>query len=245
MQPLRPPVLGRATSSRRQPVASSSRVSRCRILRRPYSPDNYWNHQKGCRSSQTLNYVRFRSISPLCWRMPIPERIRPAQVEVVRWREKVFLGAEAIMIFGKGMHRQVTQRASSNGRILHSSRRLNVRGTTPALDRSWPAPAPCNRHKCAESPWVSIDSTRPTRDGLNFPKQAFDALSRKQVSLVSRIGVIEPGMIGIMRPPEVAPKRDFEGTQECVFLPDFAMAFSLFSGIGLGLRKLSPSITTR
>ena len=62
---------------------------------------------------------------------------------------------------------------------------------------------------------------------------------------VSRIGVIEPGMIGIMRPPEVAPKRDFEGTQECVFLPDFATAFSLFSGIGLGLRKLSPSITTR
>ncbi|MGF6969660.1 hypothetical protein OKW43_006755 [Paraburkholderia sp. WC7.3g] len=63
--------------------------------------------------------------------------------------------------------------------------------------------------------------------------------------LVSRIGVIEPVMIGIMRPPEVAPKRDFEGTQECGFLPDFATVFSLFSGIGLGLRKLSPSITTR
>jgi hypothetical protein len=50
-------------------------------------------------------------------------------------------------------------------------------------------------------------------------------------------------MIGVMRPPEMAPKRDFEGTQECVFLPDFATAFSLFSGIGFGLRKLSPSMT--
>ncbi|MGF6979995.1 hypothetical protein QFZ94_008512 [Paraburkholderia sp. JPY465] len=63
--------------------------------------------------------------------------------------------------------------------------------------------------------------------------------------LLSRIGVIEPGMIGVMRPPGMAPKRDFEGTQECVFLPDFATAFSLFSGIGFGLRKLSPSMTTR
>ncbi|MFP4897258.1 hypothetical protein, partial [Paraburkholderia sp. EG304] len=43
---------------------------------------------------------------------------------------------------------------------------------------------------------------------------------------VSRIGVIEPGMIGVMRPPGMAPKRDFEGTQECVVLPDFATAFS-------------------
>ena len=62
---------------------------------------------------------------------------------------------------------------------------------------------------------------------------------------VSRIGVIEPGMIGIMRPLRVAPKRDFEGVQECGFLPDLATAFSPFSGIGLGLRKLSPSMTTR
>src|SRR6185437_14564294 len=43
---------------------------------------------------------------------------------------------------------------------------------------------------------------------------------------VSRIGVIEPGMIGVMRPPETAPKRDFEGSQECCFLPDLAMTFS-------------------
>jgi len=62
---------------------------------------------------------------------------------------------------------------------------------------------------------------------------------------LSRIGVIEPGMIGIMRPLRVAPKRDFEGVQECGFLPDLATAFSPFSGIGLGLRKLSPSMTTR
>ena len=72
-----------------------------------------------------------------------------------------------------------------------------------------------------------------------------DDRSRVVCHALSRIGVIEPGMIGIMRPPEVAPKRDFEGTQECGFLPDFATAFSPFSGIGLGLRKLSPSITTR
>ncbi|MEX3791382.1 hypothetical protein, partial [Paraburkholderia sp. BR14374] len=48
---------------------------------------------------------------------------------------------------------------------------------------------------------------------------------RAEERLVSRIGVIEPGMIGVMRPPGMAPKRDFEGTQECVFLPDFATAF--------------------
>ncbi len=64
-------------------------------------------------------------------------------------------------------------------------------------------------------------------------------------STLSRIGLIEPGMIGIMRPLRMAPKRDFEGTQECGFLPDFATRFSLFSGMGLGLRKLSPSMTTR
>jgi hypothetical protein len=48
-----------------------------------------------------------------------------------------------------------------------------------------------------------------------------------QLLRLSRIGVIEPGMIGITRPPEVVPKRDFEGFQECCFLPDLAMAFSL------------------
>ena len=40
-------------------------------------------------------------------------------------------------------------------------------------------------------------------------------------------------------------KRRFERAQECGFLPDLATAFSLLPGIGLGLRKLSPSITTR
>ncbi|ACC75965.1 hypothetical protein Bphy_6958 (plasmid) [Paraburkholderia phymatum STM815] len=40
-------------------------------------------------------------------------------------------------------------------------------------------------------------------------------------------------------------KRRFERAQECGFLPGLATAFSLFPGIGLGLRKLSPSITTR
>jgi hypothetical protein len=49
----------------------------------------------------------------------------------------------------------------------------------------------------------------------------------ERVSWVSRIGVIEPGMIGIMRPLRMAPKRDFEGSQECGFLPDFATTFSL------------------
>ena len=63
--------------------------------------------------------------------------------------------------------------------------------------------------------------------------------------VVSRIGVIEPGMIGLMRPHRVAPKRNFECVQECGFLPDFAMTFSPLSGIGLGLRKLSPSRTIR
>jgi hypothetical protein len=67
----------------------------------------------------------------------------------------------------------------------------------------------------------------------------------RAVDKVSRIGVIEPGMIGIMRPLRMAPKRDFEGIQECGFLPDFATAFSLFSGMGFGLRKLSPSMTMR
>ncbi|MFP4895438.1 IS110 family transposase, partial [Paraburkholderia sp. EG304] len=56
-----------------------------------------------------------------------------------------------------------------------------------------------------------------------------DALPRSMflnvLEQLSRIGVIEPGMIGVMRPPGMAPKRDFEGTQECVFLPDFATTF--------------------
>ncbi len=40
-------------------------------------------------------------------------------------------------------------------------------------------------------------------------------------------------------------KRGFERPKECDFLLDFATAFSPFSGIGLGLRKLSPSMTMR
>lgn len=62
---------------------------------------------------------------------------------------------------------------------------------------------------------------------------------------VSRGGVIEPGMGGVMEPAETGVKRRFERAQECGFLPDLATAFSLLLGIGLGLRKLSPSITTR
>jgi len=62
---------------------------------------------------------------------------------------------------------------------------------------------------------------------------------------MSRIGIIEPGMIGIVKPLRMAPlrmalKRDFEGFQECCFLLDFASTFSLFSDMGLGLRKLLP-----
>ena len=63
--------------------------------------------------------------------------------------------------------------------------------------------------------------------------------------LMSRIGVIEPGMIAVMAPVGSGPKREFERSQECGFLPDFATAVSPFSGIGLGLRKLSPSMTMR
>ncbi len=66
-----------------------------------------------------------------------------------------------------------------------------------------------------------------------------------RVTRLSRIGVIERGMIGLKRPHRVAPKRNFECFQECGFLPDFAMTFSPLSGIGLGLRKLSPSRTIR
>lgn len=40
-------------------------------------------------------------------------------------------------------------------------------------------------------------------------------------------------------------KRGFERFQDCGFLPFLATAFSPLSGIGLGLRKLSPSMTTR
>ncbi|KGC09991.1 multiubiquitin family protein [Burkholderia gladioli] len=58
-------------------------------------------------------------------------------------------------------------------------------------------------------------------------------------------GVMEPGMGAVMAPAETGVKRGFERPQECGFLPDLATAFSLFSGIGLGLRKLSPSITMR
>lgn len=49
--------------------------------------------------------------------------------------------------------------------------------------------------------------------------------------LLSRIGVIEPGMIGVMRPVGTAPKRDFEGFQGCVFLPDSATAFLQFGRV--------------
>jgi hypothetical protein len=62
---------------------------------------------------------------------------------------------------------------------------------------------------------------------------------------VSRIGVKAPGMIAVMAPVGSGVKRGFERPQECGFLLDFATAFSPFSGIGLGLRKLSPSITMR
>ncbi|WP_217283464.1 hypothetical protein, partial [Paraburkholderia sp. NMBU_R16] len=50
-------------------------------------------------------------------------------------------------------------------------------------------------------------------------------VTARSLGLLSRIGVIEPGMIGVMRPLGMAPKRDFEGPQESVFLPDFATAF--------------------
>lgn len=62
---------------------------------------------------------------------------------------------------------------------------------------------------------------------------------------VSRIGVKAPGMIAVMAPVRSGVKRRFERPQECGFLLDFATAFSPFSGIGLGLRKLSPSMTMR
>lgn len=55
---------------------------------------------------------------------------------------------------------------------------------------------------------------------------------------MSRIGVIEPGMIGIMRPVSMAPKRDFEGFQECCFLPDLAMAFSLAESVDASSKML-------
>jgi hypothetical protein len=75
--------------------------------------------------------------------------------------------------------------------------------------------------------------------------EAFSPQMASTEDVLSRIGVIEPGMIGLMRPHRVAPKRNFEWFQECGFLPDFAMTFSPFSGIGLGLWKLSPSRTIR
>lgn len=62
---------------------------------------------------------------------------------------------------------------------------------------------------------------------------------------VSRIGVKAPGMIAVIAPVGSVVKRGFERPQECGFLLDFATAFSPFSGIGLGLRKLSPSMTMR
>jgi hypothetical protein len=62
---------------------------------------------------------------------------------------------------------------------------------------------------------------------------------------MSRIGVKAPGMIAVMAPVGSGVKRGFERPQECGFLLDFAMAVSPFSGIGLGLRKLSPSMTMR
>jgi hypothetical protein len=43
--------------------------------------------------------------------------------------------------------------------------------------------------------------------------------------LLSRGGVIDPGMGGVMEPAETGVKRRFERAQECVFLPDFATAF--------------------
>jgi hypothetical protein len=61
----------------------------------------------------------------------------------------------------------------------------------------------------------------------NGQQRIFAHRHRLGINQLSRIGVIEPGMIGITRPPEVVPKRDFEGFQECCFLPDLAMAFSL------------------
>lgn len=86
--------------------------------------------------------------------------------------------------------------------------------------------------------WTLDDDSESS---LGTGAQAF-ALSARRVS---RGGVIEPGMGGVMEPAETGVKRRFERTQECGFLPDLATAFSLLPGIGLGLRKLSPSITTR
>ena len=62
---------------------------------------------------------------------------------------------------------------------------------------------------------------------------------------MSRIGVKAPGMIAVMAPVRSGVKRRFERPQEGGFLLDFATAVSPFSGIGLGLRKLSPSMTMR
>ncbi len=71
-------------------------------------------------------------------------------------------------------------------------------------------------------------------------------LSRQpSMSHVSRIGVKAPGMIAVMAPVGSGVKRGFERPQESVFLLDFATAISPFSGIGFGLRKLSPSMTMR
>jgi DNA end-binding protein Ku len=69
--------------------------------------------------------------------------------------------------------------------------------------------------------------------------------AKQKPEAVSRIGVKAPGMIAVMAPVRSGVKRRFERPQECGFLLDFATAVSPFSGIGLGLRKLSPSMTMR
>ena len=78
-------------------------------------------------------------------------------------------------------------------------------------------------NKMARAIWALLAYDRSYVRG--YPSE--HAIDMLFAPAVSRIGVIEPGMIGITRPPEVVPKRDFEGFQECCFLPDLAMAFSL------------------
>jgi hypothetical protein len=64
---------------------------------------------------------------------------------------------------------------------------------------------------------------------------------RRRRGTLSRFGAIGPGMIGVMRPVRMLTKRDFEEAQEGGFLLDFARRFWSISGMGFGVRKLSPS----
>lgn len=95
--------------------------------------------------------------------------------------------------------------------------------------------AGCGATPSSAAQWLPALQTACDRFQINTPLRVAAFLAQvghESAGLsVSRIGVIEPGMIGVMRPPETAPKRDFEGSQECCFLPDLAMTFSLLDGV--------------